>query len=240
MRLLHVTDLHFNQSWFTWLRIAASQYDVCCLSGDLLDIFAAFSGELSLTRQAARMQHYLEEFPAPLFVASGNHDEGHDFIAAAARRNPRVRADGTDEDFLGYRFVCQGWNSPPTLAPKPAPTIVLRHAPPAGSQLATGESGDVGELATRALALSLPAGSMILSGHAHTPAAWCDQVGSTACFNPGVARRTITPARIIIDTDRGWARQVTEDGARERRVDLRALASGLRPPGPTLRWPGLC
>lgn len=240
MRLLHVTDLHFNQPWLTWLRFSASRFDVCCLSGDLLDIFASFRGELSLVRQAARMQRYLEEFPAPLFVVSGNHDEGHDFLAAAARRNPLVRTDGTDEQFLNYRFVCQGWNSPPALTPSVMPTIVLRHAPPAESLLATGETCDVGELATRALALSLPRGSMVLSGHAHNPSAWCDNVGTTMCFNPGVAQRTVTPTRIVIDTDRGWAQHVGEDGGQERRVDLRSLSAGLRPRGPTLRWPGYC
>jgi len=39
MRILHVTDFHFREQWFHWLAAQALRYDVCCFSGDLLDMF---------------------------------------------------------------------------------------------------------------------------------------------------------------------------------------------------------
>lgn len=33
MRLLHVTDFHFRQTWFHWLAAQSPNYDACCLTG---------------------------------------------------------------------------------------------------------------------------------------------------------------------------------------------------------------
>jgi len=103
MRILHVTDFHFRQSWFAWLGSHCGEYDAVCFTGDLITLFAgpqrslADSKPSSLTRlmsptivpnvraQARWVRDWLKAWPAatPLFLCSGNHDwwpHGDDFI----------------------------------------------------------------------------------------------------------------------------------------------------------------
>ena len=49
MPLLHVTDFQFDRPWFDWLARVAPEYEVCCLSGDLLDLLSDW--DVSPTRQ---------------------------------------------------------------------------------------------------------------------------------------------------------------------------------------------
>jgi len=37
MKILHVTDLHFNKKWFEWILEVQDDYDVVCITGDFLD-----------------------------------------------------------------------------------------------------------------------------------------------------------------------------------------------------------
>jgi hypothetical protein len=38
MRILHVSDFHFNKRWFDWLATQAPECDLICHTGDFLDL----------------------------------------------------------------------------------------------------------------------------------------------------------------------------------------------------------
>ena len=37
MKILHITDLHFNTTWFDWINKEQDKYDVFCITGDFLE-----------------------------------------------------------------------------------------------------------------------------------------------------------------------------------------------------------
>jgi Icc-related predicted phosphoesterase len=70
MRILHVTDLHFNQHHFEWIKAKQDQYDVLCFTGDFLD------------------HRNSQETPSRLDVDKDNMgDHGCDFIRIALESN---------------------------------------------------------------------------------------------------------------------------------------------------------
>jgi predicted MPP superfamily phosphohydrolase len=75
LKILLVSDLHFQKPWFLWLAKEASQYDLVCISGDLLD---GFNEDTSVLDQVLWL---LKEWKPlclnagiPLAISSGNHD----------------------------------------------------------------------------------------------------------------------------------------------------------------------
>jgi Icc-related predicted phosphoesterase len=70
MKILHLSDLHFNQTWLDWATHKATNYDLVCVSGDLLDMFSRkghFWGVITVKK-------WTERFPTNLALCSGNHD----------------------------------------------------------------------------------------------------------------------------------------------------------------------
>ena len=211
MKILHATDLHYRKGWFAWLEREAPQFDATVLSGDIYDIFLTMYRGMGvpMRHQAKWLLAYLERFPAPLFLVSGNHDFEH----ALHWKNPLVRGDGTEEVFQGCRFVCAPWAEPPAgLKSGPEPLVLISHAPPAGVPVALRESGDVGDPELTPVVLGLPAGSLVLSGHAHNPPSWFAPLGAAMCLNPGTANHASSiPNHIIIDTERRLAGLIADD-----------------------------
>ena len=221
MKILHVTDFHFNKASFRWLKKHASKYDACCLTGDLLDIAMGEAPKgVSMLAQAKWVLGWLKKYAGPpLFICSGNHDgffESHlgvvsplarlGFFKAAAVANPSVLVDGTDRVLSGYRFICAGWNAIPPFIESKEPVVLLTHAGPDGTRvagrIATGRHGlDVADLVE-----GLPPGSLVLSGHEHHPRAWRTTAATSACFNPGsgVGAAPPSPNRIIIEPERNF------------------------------------
>jgi Icc-related predicted phosphoesterase len=75
LKILLVSDLHFQKPWFLWLIKEAPHYDLVCIAGDLLD---GFNEEVSVLDQILWLLKqwkplYLETGVA-LAVSSGNHD----------------------------------------------------------------------------------------------------------------------------------------------------------------------
>ena len=211
MRILHVSDLHYNWPWFKWVQRAAPKYSAVCFSGDFADMFNL---ETPGEQQAGKVHEWLAGFSTPIFVCSGNHDWAPAKAVELANtnflrsKNPAVRSDGTDELFLGYRFVCLGWGEMSKDLSGDVPVVLLSHAPPGETRL--GKSGpgmgDLGELGVRAATESLPPRSIVLSGHVHEPEVWCERVGNAWVFNPGYpSARTEIPHHISLDLDKGIA-----------------------------------
>jgi Icc-related predicted phosphoesterase len=75
LKILLISDLHFQKEWFLWVAHEAPQYDLVCLAGDLLD---GFSDEVCVLDQILWLLKewkpiYLQT-GVPLVVSSGNHD----------------------------------------------------------------------------------------------------------------------------------------------------------------------
>jgi len=69
MKILITADLHFRRPWFRWLIEQAANYDLVCIGGDLLDMFA---GE-SRTEQAREVTRLIRELAnhVPVAICSG-------------------------------------------------------------------------------------------------------------------------------------------------------------------------
>jgi hypothetical protein len=113
-------------------------------------------------------------------------------------RRPGLAVDG-DVLMIGLvTFVAGGWLVPPP-APRNRRTIVVNHAPPAGLAVAEEFGDDIGDVETRHLVDRLAPGSIVLSGHVHTPRRWNSATGNlTTCFNAGCDLRAPVPNHIVI------------------------------------------
>ncbi len=209
MRILHVSDLHFHQPWFDWVIKIAPNYDGVCLTGDLID---GFSMSVSVEHQSEVINRWLAGLQFPIFICSGNHDWSPDKRPSLAGtsflhcKNPAVRTDGTDELFMGHRFVCAAWGEPVDKISGIEPVVLLSHVPPAETRLAVCDAGDLGEAEVRYLADSFPQHSIVLSGHVHKPDAWFERINDTCCFNPGSCSFVSKiPNHIRLDLSQGQA-----------------------------------
>jgi hypothetical protein len=72
MKLILTADLHFRLHWFRWLIEEASNFDLVCIAGDLLDIFK-FETRTEQSREIAKLIRELAD-RVMVAVCSGNHD----------------------------------------------------------------------------------------------------------------------------------------------------------------------
>jgi Icc-related predicted phosphoesterase len=202
MTILHVTDFHFNQRWFHWLLHRAPAHDLVVMSGDMLDLSAATSPG----RQIEWVSDWLNDFPRPISVCSGNHDLEWD---AAAERwtpaywlreiaNPRVWTDGQRVELDGLSVL----NIGATMQPKGGEADVwVVHAPPSKTLVATRTSGaDAGDPDLVA-SVRRYAPRLVLSGHVHRPVRWRQHRDATLFLNPGRSPGGTFPNHILVRTD---------------------------------------
>ena len=225
MKLLHVTDLHLNKNWYDWVAAHALDYDATCISGDLLNLFGFDDVGNGAKSQIRWVRHWVANFPSKLFLCSGNHDyfltEETDPFAEAewfqAMRRKDVAVDNDTVDFKGWKFFCKPWVG--GMPPQDERLILLAHAPPEGLKVSDEGFGGGGDFEVSEIVATLAPGSLVLSGHQHTPLAWHDvTIRGVHCFNPGYAdpRKFHEPNRIVIDTERmrasfhGWGEHCGE------------------------------
>lgn len=203
MTILHVTDFHFNQRWFDWLLHRAPPHDLLVMSGDLLDL----AGATPHRRQIAWVSDWLNDYPRPLALCSGNHDLEWDdraerWTPAYWLRdlvNPLVWSDGQRVELDGVSLLNIGCTTRPKGA---AADIWVVHAPPSRTLVATRSSGGDGGDPDLVAAVRRHAPRLVLSGHVHTPVDWCEQVGPTLFLNPGRDAAADSPHHILVRTDR--------------------------------------
>lgn len=220
MRLLHVSDFHSNKSWFEWLAERSQNFDAVCFAGDFLSLFPGPQVPVSLEVQAEWIVGWLGRFPARLFTCSGNHDvsssapgmdesEAHAGWLKAARMPGRVWSDGDCVEALGTTFLCAGWSRPLPILPS-APTVLVRHCPPARTSVSTEGENDWGDESGRDAADMLPRGSLLLCGHVHLPVRWVEKVGGTWVLNPGTDESADVPNFVEVDLGKRVAWRHTE------------------------------
>lgn len=202
MTILHVTDFHFNQRWFEWLLHRAPTHDLVVMSGDLLDLTVATPHR----RQIEWISGWLNDFPRPLCVCSGNHDLEWD--SATSRwtpaywlrdiDNPHVWTDGQRVELNGVSLL----NIGATTRPKGgAADVWVVHAPPSKTLVATRPNGaDAGDPDLVA-PVRRHAPRLVLSGHVHAPMHWREQRDTTLLLNPGRNADAAFPNHVLVRTD---------------------------------------
>ncbi len=202
MTILHVTDFHFNQRWFDWLLHRAPPHDLVVMSGDMLDLTVATPHR----RQIDWVSNWLNDFPRPISVCSGNHDLEWD--SATERWTPaywlrdlvntNVWTDGQRVTLDGVSVLNLG----ATTRPKGGEADVwVVHAPPSKTVVATRSDGaDAGDpdLVT---AIRRYAPRLVLSGHVHTPLDWREHRDGTLVLNPGRGADGSFPNHILVHTE---------------------------------------
>lgn len=226
MRLLHVTDLHHNRRWFDWTAAHASDVDLVCITGDLLDLFP--STDSSLSAQVRYVTDWANAFPGTLALCSGNHDwlpvgdalpddQAEGKWVQNLRRHGRVFVDGDDVPMARWRIGCRPWIGAMPVVDLDDPMVLLTHAGLAKSRVACGVDGDLGDEELRPIAGRLAPESLVLSGHVHDPILWFDVYGECTCLNPGCGpRNAADPSRIVVDLDHRVAEFVQWTGRRMR------------------------
>lgn len=223
MKILHLTDLHFRRYWLDWAHDVAANYDLVCISGDLLDMFAA----TPLREQIPIVTEWLRSLPAKAAVCSGNHCwwenyNGRDADAEAKwlrrLRSQRLIVDGgsrmIDES---VRVSCVGWTDP--YDPRDAPLeIVVSHCGPRHVEVVESEQGDWGD--ELLLVRLRDQRAVVLSGHVHNPRHWYGETWQRVlCLNPGCDLEAKLPRHVVVDVDAGFA-QLLVDGTVADRVKL--------------------
>lgn len=222
MRVLLVSDLHYELRKLDWLLERAPDHDLVALAGDVLHVASA----VPFDTQIAVVLTYLERLAARTTVAvcSGNHDldsrtgSGEKVSAwLAEARAAGVVVDGDSADVAGWRVTsCAWWEGPVTLAaveqglsppPPGVPWLWLWHGPPDGPLAWDGRRtwGDP-ELA-RLVDAHQP--SVVLCGHVHQApftedGSWWQRRGTSWLFNAGHERGPVPPA-VRLDLAEGTA-----------------------------------
>lgn len=221
MTILHVTDFHYNTRWFDWLLDQAPPHDLLVMSGDLLDLTATTPHR----RQIAWVSSWLNDYPHPLCVCSGNHDlewdgQSERWAPAYWLRdlvNPSAWSDGQRVVMDGLSILSLGC----TTRPKGGKADVwVTHAAPAGTRVAArvvGTDGGDPELIDVA---RRDAPRLVLSGHVHDPVEWRHATPPTLFLNPGRCDDAEFPNHILVNTERMECQLVTTDNESTASIEL--------------------
>jgi Icc-related predicted phosphoesterase len=217
MTILHVTDFHFNQRWFHWLLHRAPAHDLVVMSGDMLDL----SAPTPHRRQIAWVSDWLNDFPRPISLASGNHDLEWDSAterwtpAYWLRRieNPNVWTDGQRITLDGLSILNLGATTRPKGG---AADVWVVHAPPSGTAVARRADGaDAGDPdLVRAVHRYSP--RLVLSGHVHNAIQWRETRDGTLFLNPGFDPAADFPNHILVQPGPLSSELITAARASER------------------------
>jgi predicted phosphodiesterase len=202
MTILHVTDFHFNLRWFDWLAQHAPPHDLTVMSGDLLDLAVATPQR----RQIDWVRDWLNAYPRPLCVCSGNHDLEWDSAAERwtpaywlrSLANPRVRIDGEHVASHGFTLLNLGVTTRPKGGAADAWVV---HAAPSGTRVARRANGADGGDPDLVGPVRAYAPRLVLTGHVHDPRHWREQSHGTLFLNPGRGDDRAWPHHILIETE---------------------------------------
>ncbi|TSJ77740.1 metallophosphoesterase family protein [Rariglobus hedericola] len=202
MTILHVTDFHFNKRWFDWLPDNAPAHDLLVMSGDMLNLSDAAPHQ----KQIDWVSDWINDYPRPISVCSGNHDLEWDselelWTPAYWVRNlasANVWVDGQRVTLDGLSLL----NISCTTRPKGGNAdIWVVHAPPTKTLVATRtNSRDAGD-PDLVDPIRRYSPQVVLSGHVHNPVHWHEQKDSTLYLNPGRDTDARFPNHILLQTE---------------------------------------
>jgi len=210
MKILHVADLHLEHDWFDWVASHASDHDLLVIAGDLLDL----RSRIPLPCQADAVAQWLLSLRTPTCVCTGNHDiwvripraEGDlhsdgEWLNALRGKGSVIGVDGDMVEFGGLKIYVNGWLRKPDVV-RPV-DILLSHAPPSGSAVASGDGWDVGDPEIWNAVRGHPP-ALFLGGHIHSGSrradTWPAIKPTTLVLVPGVEEQSEIPAHWVLDT----------------------------------------
>lgn len=195
MKILHATDLHFNQHWFEWVSEQQEHCDVFCLSGDFLEP----ASDIPLSSQIEWVSDWMKSFQKSLFVCSGNHDieeeENEDWL----NKISNIYSDNSIKTLNGIKFGCVPYIGADFLDFSDC-DIILNHVPPAKTDTATDKKDqDWGDRELhRLLKNKLVSPKYLLCGHMHNPVKTTITLHNTTISNPGSNPKSKIPAHAIL------------------------------------------
>ena len=197
IKLLHVTDLHFNKKWFEWLYEQQNSYDILCISGDFLEPKKMEPLEV----QIKWITNKLLEFKKPLFACSGNHDVELPHRQRWLEEIESVYADGRIVQTGGVKIGCIPYIAPDFMEFGEC-DVVLYHLPPSKTKTAVNrkDGNDWGDKELyRVLKNGLFFPKTLLCGHNHHPLFTTDTIGETTISNPGSNKHSDIPNYAIFE-----------------------------------------
>ncbi|MFQ3577668.1 MAG: metallophosphoesterase [Verrucomicrobiia bacterium] len=206
MKLLFLSDLHFNQRWYDWIR--TQEVAAVFLAGDLLDLFrSGWPGGQKLT-----FADWVDKLPLALALCSGNHDH----VSAESNWLQKIKRPGLVTDGETAILETAGGNLVVTTIPWEALNqralwvegarlreqfglrwIVLHHEPPFETKI----GGNAGT-AYLNLFIAQFQPDLVASGHLHEQpysGDFLDRLGSTWVFNPGHAEAPLPNCILVED-----------------------------------------
>lgn len=214
MKILHCTDFHYHLPWFEWLTKVSTDYDACCVSGDLLTQRDATPQQLEV--QIEWVTAWARRFPGTLFLCSGNHDLVNDEYENPAWMKTLGEAwtDGHMKLVRGVWIRALGWTD--WIEDEPlGPEVIVAHAGPQRTKV-TVSTSDGRSYPDCELHIPLSdRGAVVLCGHVHSPKRWWDYCGTSLCLNPGCDFSEAVPNHIVVDTSRRKATHIAGGRVRE-------------------------
>lgn len=182
MKILHATDLHFVKSWYDYLLSIEKDYDVVCVTGDLVD----GNDPKGIDYQIKQVVTMLYCFKKPLFVCSGNHDVGLPYDEYWLEGVVGVFGDNSIHNLNGITFGCATCLNP-QYATFSNCDVLLSHYPPAYTKASCDiGGGDYGsEKLYNSIAKGIIAPKIILCGHIHRPRKNICRFKNSVIYNPG-------------------------------------------------------
>ena len=197
MKILHISDLHYNISHFDWVASQQDDFDVICMTGDFLD---EQSGDEK--KQIAWITEWIKGIKTPLFVCSGNHDinvEGAENWLNEIDVNDYY-CDGMTVMIQGVKIACAPYENYDGFDDYDC-DILLNHLPPFNTKTAmTLEGEDWGDRQLyRALKHKLIQPKIVLSGHIHRPESRVDELYGVKIYNAASSSKVLETEFHIID-----------------------------------------
>jgi Icc-related predicted phosphoesterase len=244
MRVLLVSDLHYDLRQLDWVLAECARVDVLVVAGDLLDI----GSSVPLDAQIAVVLEYLARFArqTTTVVCSGNHDLDHRTAGGEKATGwlTEARADGVVVDGNTVAVedwtitACAWWEGPETLAALESSLdaaaqqrrghwMWVWHGPPEGPLSWTGSRHYGDPELPRLLDVHRP--DIVLCGHIHQApfvpgGGWAEQRGDTWLFNGGHEIGPV-PSNVFIDVDGGTASWWSPEGTGETSLGRAAAAA---------------
>jgi Icc-related predicted phosphoesterase len=193
MKILHVTDLHYQKKQFEWVAQNANQYDVVCISGDFCSIWH----EEPLEDQIQWIKEWLERLPRDVdfIICSGNHDvdvRGEDTVNWLKNlKRPNITSDGNSKQIGALTFYSIGWDEAPEPSKLEDVDIIVCHTPPGECMCAVQPNGEIwgDPIIESFLEYELTRARLYLCGHVHEPKKSKCTLGKTTISNPGFTQK---------------------------------------------------
>lgn len=185
MKLLHVTDIHFNTAHMDWILSESVSADVVCITGDFIN--SRYDCETPAEEQVRIVKVWLRDIKAPVLICSGNHDEiGSELSTGWLADTGGVFTDNNVVTLNGQTFGCAPFGCT-DFTQFSACDVLLHHEPPAGLKVASQSGRDFGSAyLTKAIKDETLKLRWLLCGHVHIPQKHTSKFRGCCVSNPGV------------------------------------------------------